>query len=379
MKNPKVIIALIMSIFVCLLVFSSCSSNATSTNSTTATSAASTTESSTPTSTEATSTEKNNKDIVLGNVVITLANGYHQADTMHFEKYAKEKYGVQTIIMDGEENTEKIVNAIDQLIAKGVDAIVVQCIFGDTINESIYAAHEAGIPILTFYNKQTEAKNPFLTINEAKTSFQMGKLAAEKWQEAHPGTPINMAVIEYEGVLTVETQRSNPFIEGVLSVDPKAVLASRLDGGGTREAAMAVAQDMLQAHPEINILYGVSSDYALGALAAFEAIGRGKAENGVPITEIVIGTDAPTSELVKLFDPSSSFKITQGLTPKDNAEMKVDLMMKMINGELAMDKDEKFEAFDMMIDYWNSDIDEIQEWTEIQYSSKINLKDEINK
>jgi ABC-type sugar transport system substrate-binding protein len=319
------------------------------------------------------------KAIVLGNVVVTLENSYHQAEAKHFEAYAKEKYGADVMILDGKMDTPTIVSSLDQLVAKKVDAIVIQCIMGDTINEGIKAANAAGIPVLPFYNKPTQVSTPFLAINEAVTSTKMGEIAAKKWKEFYPDKPIMVGMIDFLDVITIKTQRSDPFWQGVLNVDPNAKLVSRLDGGGTREKAMAVAQDMLQAHPEINIFYGVVSDFALGALSAFEAAGRGKAKDGVPLTEIIVGTDAPQSELVKVFDPNSSFKITQGLTPKENAILKVDTMMAMIKGEIPMDKEKVVDAHDMEIDYWNSNIDDTQKWLEEQYFTKIDLKSEMAK
>ena len=184
---------------------------------------------------------------------------------------------------------------------------------------------------------------------------------------------------DYLNVEHAMQQRSNPFIEGVKSVDATAEVVSRLDGAGSSEKALAAAQDMLQAHPEVNIVYGTNADHALAALAAFENAGRGKAVNGKPLTEIFVGTDATEAELLKLFNPSSSFKITQGLQPKANAEAEVDTMMKMINKQLAWDKWVEIPTLDILFSYWSNKVEDGTAFLKDQYFMDVDLAKELAK
>jgi ABC-type sugar transport system substrate-binding protein len=90
------------------------------------------------------------------------------------------------------------------------------------LDQAIKAAHDKGIPISTFYNEPATKANPHVQINEIVTSRQMGVLAAKKWKEFYPNIPIKVGLIDYLNVEHAMQQRSNPFIEGVKSVDPKA-------------------------------------------------------------------------------------------------------------------------------------------------------------
>jgi ribose transport system substrate-binding protein len=205
----------------------------------------------------------------------------------------------------------------------------------------------------------------------------MGVTAAKKWKEFYPNKPIKVGQISYLNIESVLKIRSIPFFEGVKSVAPDAELVSRLDGAGSVEVSMAAAQDMLQAHPEVNIVYGANADHALGALAAFESAGRGKAIKGVPQTEIFVGTDATEAELLKVFNPSSSMKITQGLQPKVNAMAKVDLLMKVINGEIPADKWTEVKTVNILLNYWDNTVAEGTKFLQEQYFSTIDLKKEL--
>jgi ABC-type sugar transport system substrate-binding protein len=121
-------------------------------------------------------------------------------------------------------------------------------------------------------------------------------------------------------------------------------------------------------------VYGANADHALGALAALENAGRGKAVNGKPLTEIVIGTDATEGELVKVYDPSSSFKITQGLQPAVNAKAEMDLLYNCIQGSQNPDEFIQIDTFNKFISYWETPIDEAQAFIREQYFSELDLK-----
>lgn len=317
------------------------------------------------------------QEIVLGKIPITLVAGYHQSDVKWAEIYAKEEYGATVNIIDGEFDTDVTMNAVETFVAQGVNGIMLHTFDPVVMDQMVATAHAEDIPIITFYLEPNTKTAPHVQIDEAATSFQLGVRAAEKWMEFHPDKPIKIGQVSYSNIESVLAIRSNPFVEGVKSVAPDAELVSRLDGAGSVETSMAAAQDMLQAHPEVNIIYGANADHALGALAAFESSGRGKAIDGVPQTEIFVGTDATEAELLKVFDPTSSMKLTQGLQPKVNAMAKVDLIMSIINGEIPMDEFKVVKTLNILLNYWDNTIDEGTTFLQEQYFSEIDLKEEL--
>ena len=319
------------------------------------------------------------KTIVLGKVPITLEAQFHQALVKIETEYAMKKYGATLKVIDGQFKSDVAINAVYTFISQKVDGIILHTMDPAVLDQAIKAAHDKGIPISTFYNEPATKANPHVQINEIVTSKQMGVLAAKKWKEFYPNKPIKVGLIDYLNVEHAMQQRSNPFIEGVKSVDPKAEVVSRLDGAGSSEKALAAAQDMLQAHPEVNIVYGTNADHALAALAAFENAGRGKAVNGKPLTEIFVGTDATEAELLKLFNPNSSFKITQGLQPKANAEAEIDTMMKMVNKKLAWDKWVEIPTLDILFSYWGNKVQDGTAFLRDQYFMDVDLAKELAK
>jgi ribose transport system substrate-binding protein len=51
-------------------------------------------------------------------------------------------------------------------------------------------------------------------------------------------------------------------------------LVAKLSGHGVKDGAFRTAEDILQAHPGLDGIFGINDDSALGALAAIEKAGR---------------------------------------------------------------------------------------------------------
>ena len=51
---------------------------------------------------------------------------------------------------------------------------------------------------------------------------------------------------------------------------------------------------------------------------------------------MVVSVDGSTDEILKVMDPNSSYVATLALRPSENARACVDMMLKVINGEIDM-------------------------------------------
>jgi len=317
--------------------------------------------------------------IVIGKVPITLNSAVHQSDDKWEAQYLKEKYGADFIDIDGKADATVTDTAVEDLIAKKVSGIIINPAVPASINEKVKEAKAAGIPVITYYMTPTEEKIPYIRVNEASTSKIMGEEAAKKWKELYPNKPIKIGIIEFLTNPQIMAMRSIPFIAGVKEVDPSAVVVSELDGNGDTQKSLAAAQDMLQSHPEVNIIYGTSSNSSLPILSAFQAAGRGKAVDGKPLTEIICGTDATEAELLQLINPTSSLKFTQGMTPHENAIVEDDTMMKVIQGKLSDDKQTIIDVHDKSFDYYIDSVKSITDWLNSEYFMNVDLQAELDR
>lgn len=315
-------------------------------------------------------------ELTIGRVVFDMSHPYQQADNAFSESTAKE-LGVGYTAIDGKSDAEAQANGVTDLISKKVDGIIVQPLDAAAIQPSVDEALAAGIPIVAFYQAPASRNIPVVEIDEKSSSKEMGVLAATKWKEWYPDKPIKLAIIDQPDVAFVVENRSDAFIEGVQSVAPDAEVVVRLDGKGLRDESMKAGDDLLQAHPEVNMIMGINSDSALGALAAYESAGRGKAKDGVPESELFISIDGTEPELIKIFDPNSALKMSMALSAKSNGTALVETLMKVINKEIPMDQETIITTQNKILDYYSMTIEDGQAFLADELRSTLDLKKEI--
>lgn len=326
--------------------------------------------------TDAASEAPAGEKLLIGRIELNLAMPYQQADASAFQAYA-DKLGVEVVILDGKSSPTTISSSMEDLIARKVDGIIVQANDGPAISPFVKEAQDAGIPVLTFVNA-SDTPGPNAYLDENGMSQQLGAEAAKRWQQFHPDEPIVVGLLGIPCAPVVERDRTQAFATGVLSVDPNATILESVETHGVRDEAVAAAEDLLQAHPEVNIVFGLNGDAALGGISAFEAAGRGKAVDGVPQTELFVSVDGSEQEMVKLADPTSSLKLCMALTPKDFAEKLMDITIDCINGKIDWKTAQNINLNDVIFDYWSSSVDDMQNFLTQQYNSKIDLKEQLN-
>ena len=307
--------------------------------------------------------------------VSTLNNGYHQGDANWAIKYAKEAYGAIVTIMDGKSDNQVMAENAELTLAGGFDMASWFVWNGDTIQSTVEECISGGMTSNMFYQTVGSVDMPFIYVIEREAAKKMGEVAATKWKEWYPDQPIKYAVIGWMDNPTVDVERTFPFVEGVLSVDPDAEEVAMLDAGAGTEAAYAAAQDLIQKDPGVNIIYGESNDLVIGIMTALREAGRGLAVDGVCTTEIVCSTDAPEQEIKEIYDPTSALKVSMSMTPMDNAIARIDNLVNIRLGKIEQNAYLELNTYDWELDYWNTSPEEAIEFFNNQYMGNLTLAD----
>jgi ABC-type sugar transport system substrate-binding protein len=335
------------------------------------------------------------KQVYIGKLPITLAHAVHGNDSLWAKKYTEEKYHGKYEVIDPAGDLQKEIKGVEDFIAKGVDGIILHPVVESGVNGAIREARAAGVFVNTYFMDATEAQVPFLHVDETKVAKQMGTDMAKQWKELYPDKPLKVGLIDFLSVAYCIDNRSGPFLEGVKSVEPNLeglvtdIKNSKgepvtgatfwLAAEGDLTKSQAIGQDVLQKYPEVNLIYGTNTPNALGALSAYEAAGRGKADKGVPLTEIFAGTDGDAPELLKLADPTSALKYTLGMQPQTFAYAEVDMIMDTINGKIPPDAHSQRESEDVYFNYYKNTVQELEDWYNTQYFGTIDISAELAK
>jgi len=266
--------------------------------------------------------------------VSDMNNTFHQARFAAAKKYGAEEYNMNVVAFDGKSDSAVMTENIDQIVAQGMDAACLQIWDAEAAKPGVLDAIDRGIKIANFFSPFPGIDMPAIRNDEAGVSFEMGKSMAEIWMEAHPDKPIVFVQLGWPNHTEVISGRTDPFVAGVLSVDPTATNLGCLDASEGGDAAKQIMLDLCATNPEVNIIYSEASNLTVGVMAALVQAGRGTMDNMVPTTEIVASVDADQVEIKQIFDPNNSLKFSMFLPPKDTSIFIIDTLYQMLIGEI---------------------------------------------
>jgi ABC-type sugar transport system substrate-binding protein len=305
--------------------------------------------------------------------VSDLSNVFHQAQYAEAKKYGKEKYGAEVFAFDGKSDSATMTANIDQVVAQGMDAATLHIWDAEAAKPGVLAALKKNIVMTSFFSPLADTGIPTARSDEAKVSFEMGAQMAKQWKAANPGKPIVMVELGWPNHVEVKSGRTDPFVKGVLSVDPKATDLGCQDASKGPDAAKQIILDLVTQHPEVNLIYSEASNLTVGTMAALTQAGRGVFKDGKPVTEIVCSVDFDEVEYKGVYDPNSSLKLSMGLPPKETARGRIDLIMQVKAGKVAPTASPAKEYFykAYTISYWTMKKAAAAAWLKDQFGANV--------
>jgi ribose transport system substrate-binding protein len=160
---------------------------------------------------------------------------------------------------------------MEDFITNGVKGIAVCGINLEALKPAIKKANEAGIPVVMF-NTITELDGVEVYAYSGYNQYNGGGKIAD-WVNEKMNGEAKVAIIE--GLPSdYTTQRMGGFVDKCKEAYPGIEVVATQPGDWVREKGMNAAMDMIQAHPEINVIYGLSDEMALGAVQACKQLNR---------------------------------------------------------------------------------------------------------
>jgi len=207
--------------------------------------------------------------LTIGVTLLTRTHPFYQ-DLEAGLQEAAAAAGYTLLVNAGEFDVARQKDQINDFIVRKVDAIIVAPCDSRSIGTAIKSANDAGIPVFTA-DIACLAEGVSVVSHIASDNVAGGALAAQAIAEAIGGAG-SVAIIDHPEVESV-IQRVRGF-EEELANHPGIRVAAKLSGHGVKDQAFRTAEDILQANPELDAIFGINDDSALGALAAVEKAGR---------------------------------------------------------------------------------------------------------
>ena len=180
-------------------------------------------------------------------------------------------YELSVLATPSEDDYATQTSMMEDFITQGVKGIAVCGINLEALKPAIAKANEAGIPVVMF-NTITELNGVNVYAYSGYNQYNGGAKIAD-WVNEQTGGEAKVAIIE--GLPSdYTTQRMGGFVDRAKEAYPGIEVVATQPGDWVREKGMNAAMDMIQAHPEITVIYGLSDEMALGAVQACKQLGR---------------------------------------------------------------------------------------------------------
>jgi ribose transport system substrate-binding protein len=201
--------------------------------------------------------------------LLTLTNPFFKeiGDTMKAEG---EKRGYEVLIVSGEFDPARQKDQVKDFLVRKASAIILTPCDSKTVGTAIIEANTAGVPVFTA-DIASIAPGAKVICHVATDNYEGGKVAGKAMVELLNGKG-KVAILDHPQVESV-LMRTKGFGEEVARA-PGIQIVAQLPGGGARDKSFATAQDILQAHPELDAIFAINDPSALGAISAIEKAGK---------------------------------------------------------------------------------------------------------
>ena len=172
---------------------------------------------------------------------------------------------------DHETEYSRQIQIVDATIARGVDGIAISATEETALAGPLERAIRAGIPV-TMFDSAAKIENYVSLI--ATDNYGAGCTAARRLAALLPETSTVAMLMQKPGGTSTEL-REHGFAETMGKEFPRVTIVARQYGMGDRAKSVAIAENILTAHPTVGGLFASSEACSLGAIRALRSRGLG--------------------------------------------------------------------------------------------------------
>lgn len=217
---------------------------------------------------------------------------------------------------------------INTLLAANIGALIMSAVSSDGSARSVQRAHDAGVPVVCYNTCVNEATMKtsvyaYAVGDPLKFGEKIGAKVADYIKSNNIGQA-NIGVVNCEQYEVCTTRRKG-FEKALKDAGLTNWKIVANQEGTELDKAVQTGEQMLSAHPEINIMFGESGGATLGAVKAVRSVGRvGKVS--------VFGSDM-TTEIARELQKQDVLKAEVDISGKAMGKLALDLALKAVKGD----------------------------------------------
>jgi galactofuranose transport system substrate-binding protein len=200
-------------------------------------------------------------------------NPFRIAETQSIKDEAA-KVGVKKLLTTNAQSTlSKQISDIQDMIAQGAQILIVAPLNSDGLEPALSAARAKNIPVITIDRKlNSTACKDYVTFL-GSDFVEQGKRAADQLIKGTGGKG-NVAVLLGSSGNGVTTDRTKGFVDEIKAKGSGITIVAQQTGDFNRQTGQTVTEQLLQAHPDISVIYAENDEMGLGAQAAIIQAGK---------------------------------------------------------------------------------------------------------
>jgi len=202
---------------------------------------------------------------------MTHNNSFFLAEIEGVELAAAEIWGdnVEILKPDPALDVTKQIEQCQDLVNKGVHALLIDAVDVDAIQPAVEAAKAAGIPVIAIDTAIPNLKSDLLT-EVYSDNTKAGRIAAQELIDKIGGAG-EIAILNHPEVACVR-ERTDGLAE-VLKDYPDVKIVADVSSHGNVVEAQQTMETFIQAHPNLKGVFAINDPTAQGAIAAIKAAG----------------------------------------------------------------------------------------------------------
>lgn len=267
----------------------------------------------------------------VGIAMYTLGAPYFAAQVAAAEDQAK-KAGCTVSTSDGQNEMGKQIADVEDMIAKGVNLLILNPRDPEGLIPTADAATAAGAKVIVMDSSINTKANVVTQVRSSndQNGYLVGQWLAQKMK----GTPMKIILLSGDKGNEVGRDRRlgvfRGLVEGQLVNEGKASfeVVGQGWGGWSHEGGLKAMEDLLTAHPDANVVLGENDSMVLGALKALEAAGK---------TDVLALAAADGQKEALALIKEGKYGATGLNDPDLVARTAVDIGLKALKGELPTD------------------------------------------
>lgn len=207
----------------------------------------------------------------------TLGAPYFAAQEVAAVKRAKE-IGCEVISADAGNDLNKQIADVEDMVARGINALIINPRDSEGLVPAVNAASAAGVNVVVIDSTLNPTAN-FITLVQSSNT-RNGMLVGQWIADNTKGEELKIALLSGDQGNEVGQERRLGALAGLIEGQLRNQghvsfeVVSQGWGGWSNEGGLNALEDILVAHPDINMVLGENDSMVLGAAKALEAAGK---------------------------------------------------------------------------------------------------------